>query len=685
MSLLESQQGFGKGWNTISCFIPLRPIGSGVTSLVIYFGFLFAGVAWLSMEAQEAPPGILARYQAIEGTSGVQDLEVFERLAFFGPANQPVTPFFDEPEYEIVWDGDVSVPLRDDYRFRAFVQGSFELAVNGSSVLKSEGSTGWSEASEEVRLSKGTNAVRLTFRNDPKRDAVVRLEWSSPDFLFEPIKPEHWTYQPSAGLQEAVDLRTGRELYLGLRCGACHDESADKISSDSGKGAVNLDRLASRRRPGWLRDWLLDPSGMRQDARMPRMFHGSMAEDEVDSLLAFLVKETGPLDSGAVATDDPSIQKGKEQFGELLCGRCHGVKPGEREDETRLWLGAVAQKFSLVSLAQFIEEPARHYPEIRMPHFGLSAAEAMNLASFLYSESLPAKAVNVQVNDAQVEAGRAVLSRRGCLNCHAGLSREDDQSNGLGQLEIVQADQGCLADEANRETDVPAFQLSTDERRVLLQWVQSEHKGGTRRVPRVDSQRHTRNLRCAACHRDLEGVTSFEYLGGKLKTSWMHRLFRGEVDSKPRPWLSARMPAFPAFAEELALGLGHAHGYGRDEVPAGPGDDSDLAEIGRQLVSPINGFSCVSCHGVADLKPTQVFESEGINFSYSGERLRKDYYRRWLLNPVRIDPASKMPVYFDEEGYSPLFDVLDGDTDRQLEAIWQYFLLGEEMLPPALE
>ena len=103
------------------------------------------------------------------------------------------------------------------------------------------------------------------------------------------------------------------------------------------------------------------------------------------------------------------------------------------------------------------------------------------------------------------------------------------------------------------------------------------------------------------------------------------------------------------------------------------------------MVSPFNGFSCVSCHGVGDLKPTQVFESEGINLAYSAERLRPEFYRRWLLNPIRIDSATKMPVYFDEEGNSPLYDVLEGDSGRQLDAIWQYLLLGSQMIPPPVE
>jgi hypothetical protein len=71
-----------------------------------------------------------------------------------------------------------------------------------------------------------------------------------------------------------------------------------------------------------------------------------------------------------------------------------------------------------------------------------------------------------------------------------------------------------------------------------------------------------------------------------------------------------------------------------------------------------------------------------VNFAYTGERLQRAYYERWMRSPLRVDPASKMPVYFEEEGKSLLTDVLDGDSAKQLDAVWQYFRLGRKMPPP---
>ena len=76
-----------------------------------------------------------------------------------------------------------------------------------------------------------------------------------------------------------------------------------------------------------------------------------------------------------------------------------------------------------------------------------------------------------------------------------------------------------------------------------------------------------------------------------------------------------------------------------------------------------------------------MFESAGINFAYANERLQRDFFHRWVMNPTQIDPESKMPVYFSD-GESPLPDVLSGSADAQINAIWEYFKQGFDINPP---
>ena len=52
------------------------------------------------------------------------------------------------------------------------------------------------------------------------------------------------------------------------------------------------------------------------------------------------------------------------------------------------------------------------------------------------------------------------------------------------------------------------------------------------------------------------------------------------------------------------------------------------------------------------------------------------------MNPVALEPNTKMPVYFDPQGHSQLTDILDGDGEKQVNAIWDYVRLGDKMPPP---
>jgi len=142
------------------------------------------------------------------------------------------------------------------------------------------------------------------------------------------------------------------------------------------------------------------------------------------------------------------------------------------------------------------------------------------------------------------------------------------------------------------------------------------------------------------------------------------------------------MPAFARHAEGLAIGLVEQHGL-PPRTPAEPPVDQEAAKVGRKLVSANGGFFCVSCHAVGGAAAMQVFESQGVNLAYTGARVQKSFFHRWVRNPLRIEPATKMPVYFDAEGKSPLTDDYNGDAEKQIEAIRQYVRLGDRMPSPA--
>ena len=171
------------------------------------------------------------------------------------------------------------------------------------------------------------------------------------------------------------------------------------------------------------------------------------------------------------------------------------------------------------------------------------------------------------------------------------------------------------------------------------------------------------------------------WVGEKLRPQWMASFIAGEIDYKPRPWLKARMPAFASRAKLIAEGFALQHAFPTEAAPLPPSDPQQ-AELGRKLVGRQGGFSCIQCHAVVDMKAFGAFEAQAINFMYTSERMNHDYFHRWVRDPQRYQPGTRMPQYADNAGKTPYKDILNGDAHPQFESIWQYLLQGRKMNPP---
>ncbi len=133
------------------------------------------------------------------------------------------------------------------------------------------------------------------------------------------------------------------------------------------------------------------------------------------------------------------------------------------------------------------------------------------------------------------------------------------------------------------------------------------------------------------------------------------------------------MPGFAVDGPLFARGLAQSHGL-PPAAEAIAKVDATKAAIGKQLLmSKSVGFACNACHDVAGVKATGVFDEKGVDFVYTARRLRNAYYHRWMLNPTRLEPGTKMPT-FSDKGKTPFSEVYDGDAREQFEAIWHYLI-----------
>jgi mono/diheme cytochrome c family protein len=318
-----------------------------------------------------------------------------------------------------------------------------------------------------------------------------------------------------------------------------------------------------------------------------------------------------------------------------------------------------------------------------MPKFALTAKEAWDISQWLRVKAPAHAEPKIDEDIAALALGKKLLTTLGCINCHNHEGENKFTAPNLSALTPEKWKGGCLAEEPAGKS--PHFGFAPAQRATLRAFAATDRQSLQRHEPAEFARRQIRVLNCNACHGELDGFAKLDPIGLKLRPEWMQLLLAGDIKPRPRPWLPHRMPAFPARAKPLAQGLAPAHGYAPRTVPDPAAVNAELAEVGRQLVGGDGGFSCIACHGVKNREPLQVFEAQGINFAQVGARLQPEFYLRWMLDPLRVDPQTRMPTYFDKDARSVLVDVLEGDAKKQIEAIRQYLRQGNKMKIPVMQ
>lgn len=609
------------------------------------------------------------------------DQRIARLCAFAVPAGTRFSPSFPPGPFCAEFRGTIEVDVRERYVFTFDGTGALEFEVNDQQVLNGAVSAMAPLRSEPVRLAKGRNSIVVRYTSPDTGEARLRVLWSTSEFKPEPIPPEALSHEASA--PASPDVRAARAAVQRLQCTACH-AGADSISVPS---APDLRSVGERLHPGWVAAWLEHPvrSGW-APRQMPHFFAADPEGKQQAADVAAYLTTLGGSDAPATevsAADAQAVREGGVLFANLGCVGCHR-RPGGVED-SRTGLDHLAQKWKPAALIAYLQSPHALDPGASMPDFHFTADEATALAAFLLGGGAPAAPPLV----GDVGRGRELVTAKRCAACHALP----------GPTAPAAAPWGDVATRVGTGPDPcsgPPFYLTSAGD---IDWGSAAFGGG---LPWVDvAQERVTALRCHACH-TRDGVVdqwtqhagevadlvagavpdpahpevaqtrpSLTWAGEKLRTDALRAVLAGEL-RPARPWLHARMPSFPAHAEALALGLACEHGVSAVlAAPPAPAPSPEQVAIGAALVSAKN-FACVTCHGVGDQPPTQVFEVQGIDFALAHARLRPEFFMRWMRNPQRIEPGSKMPSYADTRGKTPFTQVLDGDADRQFAAIWAW-------------
>jgi mono/diheme cytochrome c family protein len=713
--------------------------GGVSTAVATAWMFVFALISCVAHagERVEAPALLEMKATAAQGCSltfeskvagkVVTDARQARLVALYVSDGSPPTPFLPAGPFKARFETDLAMRLRDDVTFSVAGAGRVKVSVNGVAVVEGEMTEKAALLGKTVSVKKGKNRIVLEYASPAKGDSFVRLYWASSDFLAEPVPPEMLSYDASAkDVRGGMQVREGRTMFATLHCGKCHDDEV--AAARAGRmpeleaDAPSLAEAGARLNEAWLARWISDPRAMRHDATMPRLFRAAEGDvaAEAKDIAAYLVtlgKAEGPKDEEPAEAE--IVEAGGRLFAHLRCIGCHTL-PDHADEESvkgRTALHYVKSKFRAGALVAFLKAPERHYGWIRMPNFKLSDQEAESLAVFLLSREQ--KEVEEEGPKGDAARGKELLVSSGCLNCHSVVDGVKSSLNAANVAGISKEgwERGCLAEDGASRGKAPDFGFGVEQREALLAFAATDRTSLQRDAVAEVSERQLRALNCVACHprddrealcAEFQGETEalasnvveegeeradrerispdqttpmLTWAGEKLRPGWMEEFISGKVGYELRPWLRARMPAFPRRGKSIARGLAAQHGFSPTDEKRG-GADLEMAKNGMKLVGSAGGFQCVACHGVGEMRATSVFEAPAVNFNYAERRLRKHYYDRWVIAPMRIHKETKMPAFADQEGKTSITDIYDGDARKQYDAIWHYLLSGEKIQPP---
>lgn len=186
-------------------------------------------------------------------------------------------------------------------------------------------------------------------------------------------------------------------------------------------------------------------------------------------------------------------------------------------------------------------------------------------------------------------------------------------------------------------------------------------------------------LGCPVCH-DVPGhattirkeAPDLTWQGDRVRADWLFAFLKSP--GTIRPALAARMPNF-RLTDEEALALTEALGTLRDRT-AKPlpvarqytGTVTAAAREAAQKLTTKDYFDCFSCHWDGERKPAGKPEEWGPDLGRAPQRLNPDWIVRWLTDPAKIAPGTKMPGFFADDSSGP-DDILDGNELAQMMAL----------------
>jgi mono/diheme cytochrome c family protein len=506
------------------------------------------------------------------------------------------------------------------------------------------------------------------------------------------------------GGEAGGDATRGQRLYHEVGCVPCH---GTRREGERAPGRFrDLDRAARCSTPDGLADLLLRPLEHRPSGRMPDLH---LSRGEAADLARFLLEgvggdrgvgeserqsEGGGRDRGVGESDSHSGGKGVGVgvVGVGGGGEGEGEGDGDGDGEGGGEGGVEGESRG--------DDGGEGRSGGRGGVRGGARGEDGRTGATGPSDERPARGAASDPLSGALDPGLVARGRRRfealrCGACHDAGTAEPPL---LETDALANPGGGCLAEEPG--PGVPDYGLGGEERARLVSAVahaNTELTAGDRLAVELTS------LGCTACHErrgrpgpdpalDRWFLTEepelgdaarlpppLDGVGARLRRPWLERVLAEGGGVR-----TAQRTRMPRFGEEATAGLGallvalDLEGAGAEAGEVDPlealprgGVARELRDAGRALLGT-EGLACITCHR---WNGEEALAFQGPDLVGAYDRLRPEWFREFLVDPERFRPGIVMPSSWPD-GVAVHRGILEGDTERQLDAIWYTLSLG---------
>ena len=653
-------------------------------------------------------PGLIAEYATIrrQGKAVVPGgaLRAIEPDVIFVWDRVPTQRLEPGKEFSVTLTSSLLVQQASKYRLHVVVEGDVQIELDDEEpVLRATSDKPKLMSGEPFDLAFGDHKIVIRYRSQPKGTGTLKLYWSSDAFSMEPIPAHLFSIEDPPDWFLAIAKMESPSHHTAFRCARCHDSAGDRKYESSPFADTDPAPSLTSIREGLSKDWIVSKLTTKpthgDGTKMPWF---KLDKQGAEDVAAFLLRgaKKPKFQKTPKSKNVEADRKGGQRLVQTLgCLACHSLDDvGTQGLYSGGQLSDVKSKRSVDWVYTWLAKPESLNADHRMPVIDLSKDERRQLAIFLGG---PAISKPTKAESERTRRGEAIIRESNCANCHRISGVEPTSLKAIDAIvkERLQTDAAARGDR-NRRFDLQGSNCvspAPDHRgprysqasQKVLEWHQAFRLKPT---TFVTGQHLLERRNCTACHqRDGSGGNldvvgqlvksdrslrtqsqglippALTAIGDKLKDDALRKAISGE-QKRRLPWLSVRMPKFKHSKVESDALVSYLIEH--DRIPIKETEENrevttqTLVE-GQTLIGS-GGFSCIACHKAGKYEPRNLaLGTRGSDLLMPGERMRKEFFLRWVRSPTRIVPGMEMPSIT-----KPVKGVLDDDIHNQLAAAW---------------